>query len=132
MDTAKIWLQKQAGTNRFSIGYIENTEKIDNAFLSRYQLFVQLDYSPNGWTPTAVAAFTKYIEEGRGEQSVQVVESYSHSLEVAFQQRSGRAPRLRFASVSKHRATSCPHDWKSQLLSLLLLQFAVTADQSIG
>ena len=66
VNAAKIWLQTQAGENNFSVDYIENTEKIDDAFLARYQLFVQLDYPPYGWTPKAVAAFTKYIEEGRG------------------------------------------------------------------
>ena len=35
-------------------------------FLSHYQLFVQLNYPPYAWTPTAMAAFKKYIEEGRG------------------------------------------------------------------
>jgi uncharacterized protein len=66
VNAAKIWLQKQAGENNFSVDYIENTEKIDDAFLSRYQLFIQLDYPPYNWTPKAVAAFTKYIEEGHG------------------------------------------------------------------
>ncbi len=66
VDAAKIWLQKQAGENGFSVDYIENTDKIDDAFLSRYQLFIQLDYPPYGWTPQAVTAFTRYIEEGRG------------------------------------------------------------------
>jgi type 1 glutamine amidotransferase len=66
VDAAKIWLQKQAGEDNFSVDYIENTEKIDDAFLSRYQVFIQLDYPPYGWTPKAVAAFTRYIEEGRG------------------------------------------------------------------
>lgn len=66
VDAAKIWLKKEAEENNFSVDYIENTEKIDDAFLSRYQLFVQLDYPPYGWTPKAVAAFTRYIEEGRG------------------------------------------------------------------
>ena len=66
VETAKIWLQKQASENDFSVDYIENTDKIDDAFLSRYQLFIQLDYPPYGWTPKAVAAFTRYIEEGRG------------------------------------------------------------------
>ncbi len=66
VDAAKIWLQKQAAENNLSIEYIENTDKIDDAFLSRFQLFIQLDYPPYGWTPKAVAAFTRYIEEGRG------------------------------------------------------------------
>jgi len=66
VNAAKIWLQKQAAENDFSIEYIENTDKVDDAFLSRFQLFIQLDYPPYGWTPRAVAAFTRYIEEGRG------------------------------------------------------------------
>lgn len=66
VDAAKIWLQKQAAENNFSVDYIENTNKIDDAFLSNFQLFIQLDYPPYRWTPRAAAAFTKYIEEGRG------------------------------------------------------------------
>ncbi|HXM96475.1 MAG TPA: ThuA domain-containing protein [Candidatus Dormibacteraeota bacterium] len=66
VDAAKVWLQKLATDNNFSIDYIQNTDKIDDAFLSHYQLFVQLDYPPYAWTPTAMAAFIKYIDEGRG------------------------------------------------------------------
>jgi uncharacterized protein len=66
VEAAKIWLRKQASENSFSVDYIENTENINDSFLSHYQLFIQLDYPPYGWTPTAAAAFTKYIEEGRG------------------------------------------------------------------
>jgi len=66
VNAAKIWLQKQAAEEKFSVDYIENTEKISDEFLSHYQLFIQLDYPPYGWTPKAVGAFTRYIEEGRG------------------------------------------------------------------
>jgi len=66
VDAAKVWLEKEAAADSFSVDYIQDTENIDDAFLSRYQVFVQLNYPPYGWTPTAVAAFTKYIEEGRG------------------------------------------------------------------
>ncbi len=66
VDAAKVWLQKLATDSNFSIDYIQNTDKIDDAFLSHYQLFIQLDYPPYGWTPTAMTAFVKYIEEGRG------------------------------------------------------------------
>ena len=66
VNAAKIWLEKQAAENNFSVDYIENTDKIDEAFLARFQLFIQLDYPPYGWTPKAAAVFTKYIEEGRG------------------------------------------------------------------
>jgi type 1 glutamine amidotransferase len=66
VDAAQLWLQKLAAENNFSIDYIENTDKINDAFLAQYQVFIQLNYPPYGWTPTAVAAFTKYITEGRG------------------------------------------------------------------
>jgi len=66
VDAAKVWLAKEAIAGNFSIDYIQNTEKIDAAFLSRYQLFIQLDYPPYGWTPAAASAFQEYIEEGRG------------------------------------------------------------------
>ncbi|HEY1677801.1 MAG TPA: ThuA domain-containing protein [Candidatus Sulfotelmatobacter sp.] len=66
VDAAKTWLEKEKALDRFSIDYIENTDKLDDEFLSHYQLFIQLDYPPYGWKPAAVAAFTKYIEEGRG------------------------------------------------------------------
>ena len=66
VDAAKIWLNKLASENNFAVDYIENTDKIDDAFLSKYQLFIQLNYPPYNWTPTAQAAFVKYIEEGRG------------------------------------------------------------------
>lgn len=66
VDAAKVWLQKLATDRNFTVDYIENTDKIDDEFLSHYQLFIQLNYPPYGWTPKAVAAFVKYIEEGRG------------------------------------------------------------------
>lgn len=66
VDAAKVWLAMEAVKDNFSIDYIENTDQIDDAFLSRYQLFIQLNYPPYAWTPTAVKAFEKYIDEGRG------------------------------------------------------------------
>jgi hypothetical protein len=66
VDAAKVWLQKLAADRNFAVDYIENTDKIDDDFLSHYQLFIQLNYPPYGWTPKAVTAFEKYIEQGRG------------------------------------------------------------------
>ena len=63
---AKIWLNKLAADSNFAIDYIENTNDITDSFLSRYQLFLQLDYPPYGWPEKAVNAFQKYIEEGKG------------------------------------------------------------------
>jgi type 1 glutamine amidotransferase len=63
---AKIWLDKLAAQKGFTVDYIQNTDKIDDAFLSQYQLFIQLDYVPYAWKDKAAAAFEKYINEGRG------------------------------------------------------------------
>jgi type 1 glutamine amidotransferase len=63
---AKVWLDKLAADSNFSIDYIQNTDKIDEAFLSNYQLFIQLDYPPYAWKEKAVTAFQNYIEQGRG------------------------------------------------------------------
>lgn len=63
---ARIWLDKLALDSNFRIDYIQQTDSIDSAFLSRYQLFIQLDYPPYGWTPKAVKAFETYMEKGLG------------------------------------------------------------------
>jgi len=63
---ARVWLDKLAIDSNFSIDYIQNTDSIDDKFLSKYQLFIQLDYAPYAWKEKAVAAFEKYITEGRG------------------------------------------------------------------
>jgi uncharacterized protein len=66
VEAAKVWLQKQADEHDFAIDYIQNTDPIDDAYLAQHQLFIQLNYPPYGWTPKAVDAFKKYIDEGRG------------------------------------------------------------------
>jgi type 1 glutamine amidotransferase len=63
---AKVWLDKLAADSGFTIDYIQNTDKINEEFLSEYQLFIQLDYPPYGWKQEAVNAFQKYVDEGRG------------------------------------------------------------------
>jgi hypothetical protein len=63
---AKLWLDKLAIDSNFEIDYYQNTQNINEQLLKKYQLFIQLDYPPYGWTPEAAKAFEKYIEEGRG------------------------------------------------------------------
>ena len=63
---AKPWLDQLAKENQFTIDYIEKTEAIDSTYLSSYQLFLQLDYPPYGWTEKAVKAFESYISNGKG------------------------------------------------------------------
>lgn len=64
VDAAKLWLQKEAVADHFTIDYIEDTKPIDASYLSHYQLFIQLNYPPYNWTPIAAEAFTKAIEQG--------------------------------------------------------------------
>lgn len=63
---AKVWLNKLAADSGFAVDYITNTDNIDDAYLRKYRLFIQLDYAPYAWKEKAVKAFEKYIEEGRG------------------------------------------------------------------
>ncbi|HRO44446.1 ThuA domain-containing protein [Agriterribacter sp.] len=65
-DAARPWLDSLAVRYNFSIDYIHSTDTISNAVLSSYQLFLQLDYPPYGWTEQAQQAFIQYIEQGRG------------------------------------------------------------------
>ncbi|MBL4678726.1 MAG: ThuA domain-containing protein [Mucilaginibacter sp.] len=63
---AKVWLNSLAVKRGFTVDYIQNTDDIDSAYLSKYQLFIQLDYPPYGWKDKAVTAFEQYIKQGRG------------------------------------------------------------------
>ncbi|MDH7461665.1 ThuA domain-containing protein [Chitinophagaceae bacterium 26-R-25] len=62
---ARMWLDKLAADSNFAIDYINKTDSIDDEFLSRYQLFIQLDYPPYAWTKNAEQAFIKYIGQGK-------------------------------------------------------------------
>jgi uncharacterized protein len=66
VDAAKIRLAQLGEDNNFAVDYIEDTQKINDAFLAQYRLFIQLNYPPYNWTDTAKAAFIKYIEQGKG------------------------------------------------------------------
>lgn len=63
---ARVWLDDLAAKNGFAVDYINDTGRIDEEFLKRYKLFIQLDYPPYGWKPGAVTAFQDYIERGLG------------------------------------------------------------------
>jgi len=63
---AKPWLKKCGEENGFEVDYITNTAPITERFLAKYQLVLQLDFVPYGWTPEAMATFKAYVEEGKG------------------------------------------------------------------
>jgi type 1 glutamine amidotransferase len=66
VDAAIAWLGNESVKENFAVDYIETTAPINEAFLAKYKLFIQLNYPPYGWTPQSVEAFKKYIEQGRG------------------------------------------------------------------
>ena len=64
VDGAKVWLAAEGKRDNFTVDYVDNTDKIDDAFLSHYRLFIQLNYPPYDWTPTAMRASERYIDQG--------------------------------------------------------------------
>ncbi|PWS33729.1 ThuA domain-containing protein [Pedobacter paludis] len=63
---AKIWLNQLAIDSNFVIDYVQNTKMFTDAFLSQYQLLIQLDYPPYAWAPEEMEAFKKYLAQGKG------------------------------------------------------------------
>lgn len=63
---AKPWLNNLATDSNFAVDYIVNPNDIDSAYLSHYNLFLQLDYAPYGWPDKATKAIQNYIEKGSG------------------------------------------------------------------
>lgn len=60
------WLTTYSAEKNFEVTVINNTNDIDETMLANYSVFIQLNYPPYTWTDKAMAAFVKYIEEGRG------------------------------------------------------------------
>ena len=60
------WLNTYAAEKNFEFKVINHANDIDETMLANYQVFIQLNYPPYTWNDKAMAAFVKYIEEGRG------------------------------------------------------------------
>jgi type 1 glutamine amidotransferase len=65
-DASFKWLDAFSKENNFEYTELNNTDKINEEFLSRYQVVIQLDFPPYTWTKDAKSAFINYIEEGKG------------------------------------------------------------------
>lgn len=65
-DAGLKWLNTFSKEKNFEYTEINNTEKINEAFLAQYRVIIQLDYPPYIWTKEAEKSFIKYIEEGKG------------------------------------------------------------------
>jgi len=66
VDAARLYLNKLAAENDFTVDYITGTERINEESLSRYKLFIQLNHPPYHWAPVAKKAFEDYITQGKG------------------------------------------------------------------
>ena len=66
VDAARVYLDKLAAENDFAVDYITGTERINDEYLAQYKLFIQLNYPPYRWAPTAKKAFEDYIAQGKG------------------------------------------------------------------
>jgi uncharacterized protein len=66
VEAARRYLNRLAAENNFVVDYISGTERINEKFLSQYQLFIQLNYPPYRWSPAAKQAFADYITRGKG------------------------------------------------------------------
>lgn len=65
-DAGLKWLAAEGAKGNFSITEINNARNITEAYLSQFNLVIQLDFPPYTWPKEAEDAFVKYIEEGRG------------------------------------------------------------------
>jgi type 1 glutamine amidotransferase len=65
-DVALKWLGEKAKEMNFEFTEINNTQPVNEEYLSAFKLIIQLDYPPYTWTKDAEQAFIKYIDEGRG------------------------------------------------------------------
>ena len=60
------WLYHLASEKNFEITVINHASEIDETLLSKYNEVIQLNYAPYNWGERAMAAFEKYIEDGKG------------------------------------------------------------------
>ena len=65
-DAGLKWLEAQQPVLNFELTEINNTQPVNDEYLSQYQVIIQLDYPPYAWTEEAEKAFTKYIDQGLG------------------------------------------------------------------
>jgi len=64
---AKIWLANLTKYYNFTVDHFADPFQVSDQFLSKYQLFIELNYPPYNWGGSAQQqAFTKYIDQGLG------------------------------------------------------------------
>jgi uncharacterized protein len=66
VDAALKWLDSLAARENFAYDVYTRPDTFDDALLAKYKVFIQLNFPPYTWKDVPMAAFRKYIEEGRG------------------------------------------------------------------
>ncbi len=59
------WLNSFAAEQNFELTEINHMTEVDEDFLSKYKVFIQLDFPPYTWSDKSMAAFKKYIDNGK-------------------------------------------------------------------
>jgi chitinase len=60
------WLETEKKNLNITFTEINNTKPVNDAYLQRFQLILQLDYPPYSWTKEAETTFVNYIDKGLG------------------------------------------------------------------
>ena len=66
MEAAKPFLEKIAAANNFSIDITDDTSQINDANLSKYKVFIQLQQAPFDLSYSQQDAIQKFVEQGKG------------------------------------------------------------------
>ncbi len=66
VDAARPFIAQLARQHNFTAEFAGNLDRISDASLSGYQLIIQLNWTPIGWSETQQKAFQHYIERGKG------------------------------------------------------------------
>jgi type 1 glutamine amidotransferase len=127
------WLNDYASKQNFEITVINDTKVIDEAYLSKYRVFIQLNYPPYNWTDQSKAAFEKYIENGQGgwvgfHHATLLGEFDGYSMWNWF---SGYMGGIRFKNYIAKRATGTVHieDRKHPVMKGLPASFSLPDDE---
>jgi uncharacterized protein len=63
---AKAWIAKLATDSNFSVTYVVDPKGFTDTYLADYKVIFEYNYPPFSWNATSMAAFQKYMEQGKG------------------------------------------------------------------
>jgi type 1 glutamine amidotransferase len=63
---AKTWFAKLAADSTITVDWVVDPNNFTDAYLANYKVVIQMNYPPFAWNAASMAAFQKYIEQGKG------------------------------------------------------------------